>query len=98
MESLSGISVLIVPRIVLQEQLGGHQVEILTTLTRLVSPSNIHGNWKANQYGICGQLCWQTGLSQVAQTLLPTWANWTRQILRKADANRTLLAGEIGLR
>ena len=40
-------------------QLGGHQIEILTTLTRLVSPSNVHGNWKANQYGICGQLCRQ---------------------------------------
>lgn len=64
----------------LQGQLGGRQIEIVTTLTRPVSPSNIHRNWKANQYGICGQLCRQNGIFQVAQKLLPTRANWTRQL------------------
>ncbi len=32
----------------------------------------------------------------VGQKLLPTWANWARQLHSNAEANRTLLAGEIG--
>jgi hypothetical protein len=79
-------------------QLGGHQIEIFTALTRLVSPSNIHGNWKANQYSICGQLCRQNGLFRVAEKLLPTWVNWTRQLHSNVEVNHTLLAGEIGPR
>jgi hypothetical protein len=48
------------------------------------------------QYGICGQLYWQNGLFRLAQKLLSTWANWARQLHSNAEANRTLLAGEIG--
>jgi hypothetical protein len=79
-------------------QLGGHQIQILTTLTSLLPPSEIHRNWKADQYGICGQLCRQNGLFQLAQKLLPTWANWTRQLHSNAEATPTHLAGEIGPR
>jgi len=78
-------------------QLGGHQVEILPTLTRLVLPANIHGNWKADQYGICVQLCGQNDLFQFAEDFCqpgpigpPTLTN--------VEVNRTLLAGEIGPR
>jgi hypothetical protein len=35
-------------------------------------------------------------LSVGPKKLLSTWANWARQLHSNAEANRTLLAGEIG--
>jgi hypothetical protein len=35
--------------------IGSHPMEVPTPLTRPVSPSDIQRNWKADQYGICGQ-------------------------------------------
>ena len=81
-----------------RHEFGRHPIEVPTPLTRLVSPSDIQRNWESYQYGICGQLCWQNGLFQLAQKLLPTWANWTRQLHSNVEATRTHLAGEIGPR
>jgi len=78
----------------LKGQLGGHQIDILTTLTRLGSPSNIHGNRKANQRAIAPAKWPLSGGPKASanrgQLDSPTPTN--------VEANRTLLAGEIGPR
>jgi hypothetical protein len=79
-----------------KDKLAGVKLRLLRHSQWLVSPSVIQRNLEADQYGICGQLCWQNGLFRLAQKLLSTWANWARQLHSNAEANRILLAGEIG--
>ena len=79
-----------------KDKLAGVKSRLLRHSQWLVLPSVIQRNLEADQYGICGQLCWQNGLFRLAQKLLSTWANWARQLHSNAEANRTLLAGEIG--
>ena len=78
-----------------KDNLAGIKLSFLRRSQWLLSPSDFLRNWKADQYGICGQLCWQNGLFRLAQERLPSWANWARQLHSNAEANRTLLAGEI---
>ncbi len=61
-----------------KDKLAGVKLRFLRHSQWLVSPSVIQRNWKADQCGICGQLCWQNGLFRLAQKLLSTWANWAR--------------------
>jgi hypothetical protein len=79
-----------------KDKLASVKLRFLRHSQWLVSPSDIQRNWEADQYGIWGQLRWQNGLFRLAQKLLPTRANWARQLHSNAEANRTLLAGEIG--
>jgi hypothetical protein len=49
-----------------KDNLAGIKLSFLRRSQWLLSPSDFLRNWKADQYGICGQLCWQNSLSQVA--------------------------------
>ncbi len=56
----------------------------------LASPSDSQRHWKADRSCIPGQLDSRNRLFQLAPKLLPTWANWTRRVNRKVEANHIL--------
>ena len=62
-----------------KHNLAGIKLRPLRHSQRLLSPSDFQRNWKADQYGTCGQLCWQNGHFWLAQKLPATWAKWTAE-------------------
>jgi hypothetical protein len=73
-------------------------MEVPTLLTRPASPLDIQRNWKADEYGICGQFVLAKWRLSGGLRASATLTNWARDLPINVEVNRDLLAGGIGRR